>query len=227
MRGWIVAGLLALGLASGSAGTAQAGPYLGGTLDVRIGSAYYNLITGQGGSFAAVGQTQAVAGDPGRFLLPITQDESTGRADGFAAIGSGIALRNAVDGSSVFSDFGQAFPSLPASFYTVSTGDPICSVLLENVSILANDGTIGLGGSSVSRTDSENAYYCFRGRNVAIGGQAVLNTLESTDYARLPFFVITPIAAPVTVPEPGTLALLALPMGALGLLVTRRRREVA
>ena len=51
----------------------------------------------------------------------------------------------------------------------------------------------------------------------------MLNLLEQTNYARLPFFAITAIEAPVAVPEPASLALLLVPMGAAGLIAVRRR----
>ncbi len=222
MRGWLLGGLLALGLT----GTAQAGPYLGGTLDVRIGTAYYNLITAQGGSFSADGLGQAVAGDPGHFLLPITADQSTGRDTGFAAIGSGIRLNNAVDGSSVFRDFGEVFDSPAADFhlYTIyKAPDQTCQSLVDSIDDLAFDGKIGLGGRTVGPNSSRDAYFCLKGRGVAIGGDAVLTLLEQTNYARLPFFEFTAIEAPVAVPEPASMALLLVPMGAAGVIAVRRR----
>ena len=85
------------------------------------------------------------------------------------------------------------------------------------------DDTIGLGGGTVSRTDSENACKCFRIRRVAIGGDAVLNLLRDSNYDRLPFFAITAIEAPVAVHEPASLALLLVPMGAAGVVAVRRR----
>jgi Ca2+-binding RTX toxin-like protein len=137
---------------------------LGGTVVLRIGDPFWEIVTSASGTFAPYGGARTLPGDPKTFLLPITQADASGN---WAALGSGftITVNGVTSTLGDFSDFyymNPAFDVLDGVYF--GTTHAFCQFLYVSLAAIPapHQGmyALGFGPITITRAELERHIEC-------------------------------------------------------------------